>query len=309
MQNSRLFAPLKVGLLLVAVSWFAFTFFRFISAVIHSANAPWYIMTTDTLGAVGLGFRTVAGFLALVTIVSYFFLRNISKVEAILSLRWILLLEATYYAVTFLPSALWGVSDNPFSNQYGELAGNLVANFFPCLLEGILIPVVLLNLFTKLGFQKPATVAVKAVLTAGTAYLVVYWFDNTANWIFAVMDKGLDYVSLPLNLLSFLVTVVGLAALAIYAGYFTKKSHANDWRTLSFPKIGAVVTLLGLYYGGIYLMWILVGSVGGWSPWYMGFLGHNVNLWLMTLPLVGVPLIFYGLAKASVAAKLPQNVD
>jgi hypothetical protein len=297
MQSSHLFAPLKVGLLLVAVSWFAFTFFRFVSAIIHSASSPWYIMTTDTLGAVGLGFRTVAGFLALVTIVSYFFLRNISKVEAVLSLRWILLLEATYYAVTFLPSALWGVSDNPFSNQSGELAGNLVANFFPCLLEGILIPVVLVNLFTKLGSRKPATAAVKAALTAGTAYLVVFWFDNTANWLYAVMDKGLDYILLPLNMLSFLATTVGLAALAICAGYFTKKSHASDWRTLSFPKIGGVITLLGLYYGGVYLMWILAGSVGGWGPWYMWFLGHNVNLWLMTLPLFGLPLTFYGLRK------------
>ncbi len=39
-------------------------------------------------------------------------------------------------------------------------------------------------------------------------------------------------------------------------------------------------------------MWLSLGSVGGWSDWYAWFLGHNMELWMMAIPLVGVPLLF-----------------
>ena len=29
-----------------------------------------------------------------------------------------------------------------------------------------------------------------------------------------------------------------------------------------------------------------------WSTWYAWFLGHNLDLWFLSLPLVGLPLIF-----------------
>jgi len=42
-------SPFKVGLLGVATFWFIFTFFEFVSNIIHASNRPWYIMVTDTL--------------------------------------------------------------------------------------------------------------------------------------------------------------------------------------------------------------------------------------------------------------------
>jgi hypothetical protein len=39
-------------------------------------------------------------------------------------------------------------------------------------------------------------------------------------------------------------------------------------------------------------MWVFFGSVGGWGAWYQWFLGHNLDLWVLSLPLVGVPLLF-----------------
>jgi hypothetical protein len=84
-----------------------------------------------------------------------------------------------------------------------------------------------------------------------------------------------------------------LLTLTVYGGYFARKSfNADSWRQLDFGKIGAVVTLLGLYFAGVYLLWIVAGSVGGWSAWHAWFLGHNVDIWLMTLPAVGLPLLF-----------------
>ena len=254
-------------------------------------------MVTDTLSGVGLGFRAIAALIAVVAIVSYFFLRSMGKAEAVMSLRWVILLEAFYWAITFIPAGLWGVSANPFSNTNGQLLGNLVVNFFPCMLGGILLPVVLVVLFTKLNPNKPSAGAIKWALISGTAFVLVYWFTNTGDWVYTIMDKryGSQYLTnYPLNLLSFVVTTVGLLALTIYAGYVSKKSFGiQNWRALNFKKIGAVIALFGLFYAGIYVMWILAGSVGGWSSWYAWFLGHDVDLWIMTLPLVGLPLMFY----------------
>ena len=292
MGNNNL--AFKAGLLIVACSWFVFTIFHFISGLSnYSSSMVWFIALTEILGSVGLGFRSAASFIAIVAVSSYFFFKNLTKAEALMAAKIVLLLEALYYAITFIPSALWGVGANPFSNTYGQLAGNLVANFLPCLLEGVLIPIVLIMLYTKLNLKKPKTGAVKWAMIAGTSYVLVFWVTNACNWIYAVMYKGIEYVTVPLNMLSFIVTTFGLLVLALYSGYFTKKSlGASSWRELNFKKIGAVMTLLGLYFAGIYLLWIIAGAVGGWSAWYAWFLGHNVDLWVMVLPAVGLPLLF-----------------
>jgi len=134
-------------------------------------------------------------------------------------------------------------------------------------------------------------------LISGFAFLLVFWVTNTGDWVYTIMQQrfGLPYIiDHPLNMLSFVVTVAGLMGLTAYAGYVAKKSAGvQNWRELDFTKIGAVVVLFGLFYAGIYVLWILAGSVGGWSSWYAWFLGHDVDLWIMTLPLVGLPLMFY----------------
>ena len=120
------------------------------------------------------------------------------------------------------------------------------------------------------------------------------WFDNASVWVAAILSKGIDYVTLyPANIFSFVLTTVGLLALGFYAAYFTKKSISKgQLENLDLSKVGVILTSLGLYFLIIYVMWLLLGSVGGWSDWYSWFLGHNVELWMMALPLVGVPLLF-----------------
>jgi hypothetical protein len=298
MENNKLTLSLKTGILFVAVSWFAFTFFEFVSGIIHAANRPWYIMVTDTLGGVGLGFRTAAGFVAVIAIVSYFFIKNMNKAEALMAIRWVLLLEAAYYLITFIPAGLWGVGDNPFNNSRGQLLGTLTENFLPCMLQGILMPIVLSKLFNELNPNKPSKGGIKWALITGTAYLFIFWISNMGNWVLTAIDEGLGYVTLPLNLLSFALTTVGLLALTVYATYFTKKSNGlESWKNLDLKKIGAIITAFGLYFDVIYMLWIYFDSVGGWSTWYAWFLGHNVDLWIMTLPLVGLPLLFLNKSK------------
>ncbi len=293
MRHDKL--ALKVGLLVVAFSWLTFTLFQFVSGLSNYSSAMrWFIAMTEILGSVGLGLRSAGGLVAVVAVVSYFFFKNISKLEALMSLKLVLLFEAAYYAVTFIPSAFFGVGENPFANNRGQLLSNLLANFLPCLFEGILIPAVLLVLYTKLNVTKPKTGATKWAMIAGASYILAFWFTNTCNWIYAVIFKGTAYVLEPLNLLSFFVTAIGLLALGVYAVYFAAKSGGvSSWRELSFNRIGSVGTLLGMYFAGIYLLWIVAGSVGGWSPWYAWFLGHNADLWVMILPAATLPLAFY----------------
>jgi hypothetical protein len=210
-----------------------------------------------------------------------------------MAIRLVLILEAVYFAVTFFPSAFSGILRlNFIGTSFGQIMA--ISSTLPCLIESTLIPVVLIILSLKLAPGKPAQGAIKWGLIAGTSYILVFWLNNMGNWIGAVIQRGTEYVVLyPVNLFSFVLTTVGLLVLTLYAAYFSKKSFGKESLSdIGFSKIGLFVTALGLYFFVTYMLWIFFDSVGGWSMWYAWFLGHNVDLWIMTLPLVGLPLLF-----------------
>jgi len=281
--------PLKIGLLIVALTWFLFTFFEFAKAAFNIGRVGFWVPLTDTAGVVGLGLRTAAGLIAVVTVLFYLFRKDLSKPEALMSLRWIILLEAANF-LSLLPSGIWGTTS--MNSRFG--LGFLIETGLPCLLESIVIPIVLVKLFFELNPNKPAKGAIKWGLIAGTVYIFVFWFNNSCNWIFQVMQDGTQYVTgYPANILSFGATTVGLLALSIYTAYFTKKyASASSEVKLNLQTVGAIITVLGAYFVGIYVMWMFLDSVGGWSEWYAWFFGHNVDLWVMAIPLVGLPLLF-----------------
>jgi len=280
--------PIKIGLFLVALSWFLYTLWEYIISTLYRSpqSAGFWILFTEQGGLIGVAFRLVASFTTVAVILFYVLKRNLSYPEALMSLRWIIVGEAVYF-LSFLPSMMlafvWRID-----------IGFIIEDGIPCLVEGIVIPFVLVKLFFALNPKKSLKGAIKWGLISGTAYVFVFWLNNMGNWVYAVMLKGLGYlIDYPANLFSFALTTVGLLALSLYAAYFSKKSigkeHLSD---LDFRQVGLIVTLTGLYFAVIYLMWILFGSVGGWGLWYMWFLGHNLDLWVLCLPLVGVPLLF-----------------
>lgn len=282
--------PLKIGLLAVALTWFLFTFFEFAKAAFNIGRTGFWIPLTDTAGVVGLGLRTGAGLIAVVTVLFYIFRRDLSKPEALMSLRWIILLEAANF-LALLPSGIWGATS--LNSSFG--LGFLIETGVPCLVEAIIIPIVLVKLFFKLNPNKPAKGAITWGLIAGTVYIFVFWLNNSCNWIFQVMQDGTEYVTAyPANILSFGATTIGLLALGIYTAYFTKKyaSKTSDIQP-NLQTVGAIITALGTYFVGIYVMWMFLDSVGGWSQWYAWFFGHNVDLWVMSIPLVGLPLLLF----------------
>jgi uncharacterized membrane protein YqhA len=94
-------------------------------------------------------------------------------------------------------------------------------------------------------------------------------------------------------MLNFVLTTFGLLALAIYTAYFTKKSSgAQTLQELKLKSVGAIITALGMFFLWNYLTWIFFGGNYLWSDWFAWFLGHNLDLWLLSLPLLGLPLLF-----------------
>ena len=291
-MNEKLDMPAKIGLLLVTLAYFSFSFYEMTIASLENKQA-FGVMITDLPGALGLGFRTVGGFIAVVAVVLYLFKGHFTKAEAIISVRFVVLLEAAYW-LSMLPSGYVGIASLFRSSRFFGL-GFFVECGLPCIVESTLMPVVLVKLFYELSPNRPVKNAVKWGLIAGVSYLLVSWLNNMGNWVYTVMEKGAEYVTnYPVNSFTFVTTTIGLLLLMVYAAYFSRKSFGVErLEKLDLKKIGLIITFLGLYMEVNYVLWLIFGSVGGWGIWYAWMLGHNMDQWLLALPLLGVPLLFY----------------
>ena len=293
MVDTRIDWPLRLGLFLVSLSWFSYMLYEFANGVINRGPLTFFwILVTDVPGCIGMGFRTAAGFIAVVTILFYIVRRDLSKPEALMALRLVVLFEAGYWFFSFFMAGVWGLVT---PGAFGGVLLMTIESTLPSFLQSIGLAAVLVKLFLELSPNKPAKNAIKWGLIAGTFYVFVFWLNNTTNWIAAVIDKGIDYVLLyPANMFSFVLTTVGLLLLALYAAFFARKSIGTESLTkLNIHTVGVIVTLVGLYFAVHYVMWIFLGNVGGWGTWYAWMMGHNLDLWAMSLPLVGLPLLFY----------------
>ena len=288
--------PLKIGLLFVSAALFSYMMYEFTNGIINRGPLTnFFVLVTDVPGCIGMASRAAAGLIALVAVLSYIFKKDFSKAEAFMALRLVVLFEAGYWFFSFFMSGVMGLYGlfEP-STALGATLLFTIENTLPCFLQSICLVAVLLKLFFGLNPNKPARGAIKWGLITGTFYIFVFWLNNTGNWIAALMEKGTDYITLyPANLFSFLISTVGLLLLGVYAAYFTKKSIGTEsWSKLNLQIIGAIVTIVGLYFGIHYMMYIFLGAVGGWGTWYAWMIGHNLDLWAMALPFIGLPLLF-----------------
>jgi len=287
--------PLRVGLLFVSFSWFSYMLYEFANGVINRGPLEnFFILVTDVPQCIGLGFRTAAGFIAVVTILFYIFKKDLSQPEALMALRLIVLFEACYWFLSFFMSGVLGaVGLADLSAVFNGMIVVFIENTLPCLVQSFGLTAVLLKLFLELSPNKPAKNSIKWGLIAGTFYAFVFWLNNTGNYIAAIIEKGTAFLLHPSNLFSFFFTTGGLLLIAIYAAYFSKKSIGTESLSkLNLHIIGAIITLIGLYFSLNYVMWIFLGSVGGWGTWYAWIMGHNLDLWAMSLPFVGLPLLY-----------------
>jgi hypothetical protein len=296
MTAENRFWPLRLGLLLVSLSWFSYMLYEFTNGVINRGPLTlFFILVTDVPQCIGLGFRTAAGFIAVITVLFFIVKKDLSKPESLMAFRLVVLFEASYWFLSFFMSGVLGAvgladSSVGFSNKIVVLVENTV----PCLVQSIGLVAVLIKLFLELSPNKPERNSIKWGLIAGTFYVFVFWLNNTGNWIATLIEKGTAYILYPSTMFSFLFTTVGLLLLAIYAAYFSKKFiETESLEKLNLQIVGAIITIVGLYFAVNYLMWIYLGNVGGWGTWYAWIMGHNLDLWAMSLPLVGLPLLYH----------------
>ncbi len=293
MAHDKLDSPLKLGLLIVALTWLLFTGYQFLKGAFNIYRNYFWVSLTDTSAALGLGFRTMAALIAVLTILFFVLKRDLKKPELLMSIRWVLVGEIVCF-LSLIPVVIWGLSVvlGFESNSFG--LGSFIESTLPIMIESIGIPIVLAKLFLELNPDKPAKGAIRWALISGVYIVFVLWINNTANWIGAITRSGIEYVTAyPDHILSFGLTSIGLLALALYGLYLVKKSwDVNVLAELELNKIGVLVTGVGLYFVVNYVMWLFLGTNAKWSTWYAWFLGHNMELWMMSLPLVGVPLLF-----------------
>jgi hypothetical protein len=295
------YSALKMGLLIVAASYFLFN--------LHSLfTLEWIgewnrfgggfsmpVFIQDITNFVGIITRFIAGIIAIASAVFYYKKGFPSQQKTCSILRWILVLEAFYW-ISLIPLA--GIDVYFAITRYAHLStsawlSNLAWTTIPSVIESIAPSVALLILAKKLNPNKPVKSAIKWALISGVTYIVTFWLTNTGAWMQAIELKGIQYLTIyPQHALSFALTAFGLLALAIYAIYITKKnSTAQTFQELNLRSVGIIITTLGMYFLWNYLSWVFFD--GAWSSWYAWFLGHNLDLWMLSLPLAGLPLLFY----------------
>ena len=299
MQETKFNTPLKIGLLTVVAAYFLFTLHALLTVSWVGewerlgATTGFVIYVEDVAATIGIVFRFVASLTAFVAVVIYLAKKTLSQQTISRLLRLVLIGEAVYW-LGLLPSGVMPILYLRAAHSPLSILTSLVSSDIPCLVESTTIPVALLMLVVKLSPGKPMKGAIKWSLVSGTVYVLVFWLVNTGIWISTIRQKGPGYLTMyPENLVGFALTVVGLLALTVFAARFTKKSAAAETLDALDPRtLGAIITLLGLWFLWNYLSWIFFGMNELWSAWYAWFLGHNLDLWLLTLPLVGLPLLY-----------------
>ncbi len=305
MEKPTLNSPLKIGFLVVALAYFLFTAHTMFTLSwigeweSFSGTLSFIIFVEDISAVVGVAFRLVASAAALGGIILYL-KRGLSRQSVFRLLRVVLVGEAVYWLgllvsgvlplLSTLGFTIWRV-DGHISTL--PILTSLFTNEIPVLVASIAIPAVLFKLTYELNPSKPIKGAAKWGLIAGATYLFVFWLNNTSLWTLAVMRQGTKYlVNYPENLFSFVLSVICVLALTIYLADFAKKQAGTCIQNLNLRAVGAIITSLGLLCLLNYLTWIFFGRDEIWSNWWAWFLGHNLNLWLLSLPLVGLPLLF-----------------
>ena len=301
MIDQRFYRPLKIGLLIVTIAYLLFnlhTIFT-IEWIGEWARQPGTFNTVqlieDLNATIGNVFRCAGSILAFVALVFYYAKRSFSRNRSYLIVRTVLVFEAIYW-LGLLASGMSGIW-RIFTRGYGLLYS--VGYVLPAVFESTIIPIALFILAYKLSPNKPMKGAIKWSLISVTLLVLGYCLLNSGIWIFVIPAKGIEYLTMyPYMMGAFLSTILGLFALTVYSAYATKKFLGFETLQNLDPKpLGVIITGLGLFYLWNYLTWIFFGGDQVWSDWYAWLLGHNMDLWMLSLPLVGLPLLFEGRKK------------
>lgn len=298
------YSALKVGLLIVALAYLLFNAHSLFNLNWWgewdriSTDHTWqfYIFIEDIFAGVGMLFRFLAGIIAVGAIAYYFRKALPSKARLYNILKFILVFESIYW---FGLASTAGVEVYTFalgSHQSIVTAlTSLMVGPIPTVMEAIVLPIIILVLVFKLNPNKPVNIPIKWCLITGTTMLFVFWLTNSSIWISILSFRGLiGITNYPINTVSFILTVFGLLALAIFSAGFTVAYSRAKTQTLSVKTVGVIIVAIGMFFLWEYLSWVIFDVNNNlWGNWYAWFLGHNLDLWMLALPLLGLPMLFY----------------
>jgi hypothetical protein len=289
-------------MLVVALAYFLFTLhalftLEWIGEWARGATFNYVIYYEDISCTIGIISRFIAGLIAIASVIYYFSRGLPAKAKSYRILRWIVVFEGVYWLSLAVNAYFNVLSFGRILSRGGTLTSILNAlglSVIPSVVEAVALPIALFILAYMLRPSVTEPKAVRWSLIVGTLYVFVFWLLNASIWIITVNEPriGFGYLtSYPQNLVSYIITIGGLLALGIYAAYFTAKNHDADWKSLPLKPVGGIVTSLGMYFLWNYLSYIFFA--GKWSDWYAWFLGHNLDLWLLSLPMLGIALMLY----------------
>jgi len=299
-MEQKFYTPLKIGLLTVTVAYFLFNLHTMFTLewIGEWARTPGMFNTVqlieDINATIGNTFRFAGSIIAIIALTYYLVKKNFSRNKSFLVLRIVIIFEAIYWLglIASGTSAIWRTIIW-FNSPYFGLTYT-IGYALPAILESTIIPIALFILAYKLSPNKPMNGVIKWSLISGTIIVFVYWLLNTGIWILTIPVKGMEYLTnYPYMMISFLSTVLGLLGLTIYSVYATKKNAGTETlQDLNLKPVGAIILGLGVFYLWNYLTYIFFGGIHVWSDWYAWLLGHNMDLWMLSLPVVGIPLLF-----------------
>lgn len=305
MVTHKHFTPLNIGILSVTVAYLLFNFHTLFTLEwvgewerIAGGAFGLKILIEDITAAVGVIFRFIGSIMAFAALIYYFVRKEIALTKCYFVIRCVLVFEAIYW-LGLLASGIGSVLSLFGSTSFIYPSASfyffyVVGSALPGILESTLVPGVLLIFAHKVSIHKPIRGAIKWGLISITSLVFTYWLLNSGIWIFVIPVKGLIYLTAyPYMMIAFLSTVLGLFALTVYSVCTTKKLFRTEkLQELNFKQIGFIIFGLGLFYLWNYLTWIFFGGNHVWSNWFAWLLGHNMDLWMLSLPLVGLPLLF-----------------
>jgi len=277
---------------------------------------PWwwailYYGSEGVSGSVGLVLRAVGGFLALYS--AFLFWRK--KDSALPLIRGkvgtALLLEAGFY-LALIPSVIAAFayySSTEYLYYFDHTPGLLLlyGTGIPCLAMVLVIPSLLLKLRATIMRSSPSQEIIKWSCLTGIAYLfVVFWFNYSMLWAAAMVpypqsqiQYGLSFLLEPSNFVSFVITVFGLFAIAMFGLVFTLPAIKKQPIRLSLGRIGTVMMVFGGYFVFSTLYYYLTGGYEAHpSVWYEVISPlHNPNLWCVALIFLGLAVLVRGKIK------------
>ena len=294
-SQQKIQTAIKLAIITIAMAYFLFNLHTMATLewIGEWARTPGRINTIQLIedidATIGNSFRMAGSAIAIAALI-YYFAKGISKKRSLLVLRLVVVFEAIYWfgLVASGVSGIFRVLTSSRSLTYS------LGYALPAILEATIIPITLIILAYKLSPNKPLKNAIKWSLISVTVLIFVYWLLNTGIWALALPIKGTKYLTTyPYMMVAFLSTAVGLLALAIYSLYATKKlSGIENLQDLKLRPVGVIILGLGLFYLWNYLTWIFFGGDYVWSSWFAWLLGHNIDLWMLSFALIGIPLIF-----------------